>query len=131
MQAENRTARAWLFKWRYSLHEDILLLHLTSELVDLRKGCANSILLRRVKLSSATSTKNNSQTARAWLLFFGRSVEIRTPGLQYPNHDFCVFDYQSLHIAHIFRKIASFCTFVPLFTRRKILVVVSYVVKLF
>ena len=67
MQAENRTARAWLFKWRYSLHEDILLLHLTRELVDLRKGYENSILLRRVKFSSATSTKNNASLDEDYL----------------------------------------------------------------
>jgi hypothetical protein len=44
---------------------------------------------------------------------------------------FAFFDYQTLHIARIFQKIVSFCTLFPLFTCRKILVVVSYVVITF
>ena len=39
------------------------------------------------------------------------------------------FDYQTLHIARIFRKIVSFCTLFPLFPYRTFPVVVSYVVK--
>ena len=41
----------------FTFGEDILLLRLTSELVDLRKEYANPILLRRVKFSSPTPTK--------------------------------------------------------------------------
>ena len=42
---------------------------------------------------------------------------------------FAFFDYQTLHIARIFRKIVSFCTLFPLFPNSPIPVVVSYVVK--
>ncbi len=56
--------------WRCSLREDILLLRLTSELVDLRKEYANSILLRRVKFSSPTPAKKKKRTTRALFSFF-------------------------------------------------------------
>ena len=42
---------------------------------------------------------------------------------------FAFFDYQTLHIVRIFRKIVLFCTLFPLFPYRTIPVVVSYVVK--
>ena len=42
---------------------------------------------------------------------------------------FAFFDYQTLHIARIFRKIVSFCTLFSLFPNTPIPVVVSYVVK--
>ena len=74
--------------WRYSLCEDILLLRLTSELVDLRKGYANSFVLRTNGFESnnaSTKRKRDRVTAGVTLSLFGRSVEIRTPGLQYPK----------------------------------------------
>ena len=39
------------------------------------------------------------------------------------------FEHHCLHIVRIFRKIISFCTFVPFIPYRTFLVVVSYVVK--
>ena len=45
------------------------------------------------------------------------------------SRKFIFFDYQTLHIARIFRKTVSFCTLFPLFPNSPIPVVVSYVVK--
>ena len=56
--------------WRCSICEDILLLRLTSELVDLRKVYANSILLRRAKFSSATPTKKKTDNLGGCLFSF-------------------------------------------------------------
>ena len=71
--------------WRYSLCEDILLLRLTSKLVDLRKEYANSFLLRKNVVLIIHTGKKTKENHKGSLFFFGRSVEIRTPGLQYPK----------------------------------------------
>ena len=55
--------------YRYSLCEDILLLRLTSKLVDLRKGYANSFAQSANGVESNTPAKKKKRTTRA-LFFF-------------------------------------------------------------
>ncbi len=116
--------------WRYTSCEDILLLRLTSELVDLRKGYANSFVLRTNVVLITHTNKKEKRTARALFSFL---VEVWRFELQASSTrsqlkkffiQFCA------HIARSFRKNISFCTMFPLFTCRKIPVVVSYVVKI-
>ena len=78
----------------FTFGEDILLLRLTSKLVDLRKEYANSFAqsANGVESNNASTKRKKIRTShRGSPYLFGRSVEIRTPGLQYPNCDFCVF----------------------------------------
>ena len=92
----------------------------------------NELLLASQECSSHHPHRQKTKESHKGSLFFLVEVwrfELQASSTRSKKNAF--FDYQTLHIARIFRKIVSFFTPVPLFTCRKILVVVSYVVKLF
>ena len=68
-------------RWRRYPH-----LPLTSKLDASSWGMRTPFCYAEMEFSSATSTKKEKENHKGSLsLFFGRSVEIRTPGLQYPK----------------------------------------------
>ena len=110
--------------------EDIRVLRLTSELVDLLTGYANSIRAGREWSRIGHTYQKEKRTARVLFSFLVEVWRFELQASSTRTAIFVFFDYQTLHIARIFRKFVSFCTLFPLFPYRTFPVVVSYVVKL-
>ena len=89
--------------------------------------------LHSASQSEVLITHTNKKKKRVTRTLFSFLVEVWRFELQASSTRtaiFAFFDYQTLHIARIFRKIVSFCTLVPFIPYRTFPVVVSYVVKL-
>ena len=82
---KDRQKRSFWSKCGGILFEDIRVLRLTSKLVDLRTDMRTPVCYAEVKFSASTPTKKETDNRKGCLFLFGRSVEIRTPGLQYPK----------------------------------------------
>ena len=74
-----------------ALRQYIRTLRLKSKLFDLRVGYTNSFLLRKNVVLAIHTDKKHKDSHKGSPYIFGRSVEIRTPGLQYPNKYAIVF----------------------------------------
>ena len=71
--------------WRYSPEVKIFALVVYERARHLCVQYANSFAQSANGVESSTPTKKRTDNHKGCLFFFGRSVEIRTPGLQYPK----------------------------------------------
>ena len=86
-----REPQGFSFVEVFAVGEDTLTCRLQASLTHLRGVCALLSAAQKWSFHQPHQRKKRKRTTRVLFLFFGRSVEIRTPGLQFPNKYAIVF----------------------------------------